>query len=80
MKTSCWHLYRPSFSGVLNEIGIFDDLAEVARRLIALERLPVRTISFEVRVNADRTTDAQALGHLEFQGELTRYTIETETG
>jgi hypothetical protein len=57
-------------------VGLFATLREAARQIIVIEGSPGKGLFFEVHVETDYGTDAEALGYLEYSGRAANYVVK----
>lgn len=75
---SLWQLYRTDDIGEWVNVAGLGSLAEVAKRIIAIEAIPARSLIFQMHVDADGASDDEA--HLEYQGRHGVYVIKRREG
>lgn len=78
MTNEAWQLYRTNDLGEWTLVANFESLAATARRIIQIEAIPMRGLSFEIHVNADSASDDEVLGHLEYRGRHGGYIIKRQ--
>jgi hypothetical protein len=57
-------------------VGTFENLRDAARRIIEIERYPVKGIFLEAHVETEHGTDEEILGHFEHTGRAALYVIK----
>lgn len=75
---SLWQLYRTDDVGEWVAVGGLDSLATVAKRIIAIEAIPARSLIFQMHVDAEGASDEEV--HLEYQGRHGVYVIKRREG
>ncbi len=76
MASAVWQLYKTDDIGEWVMVANFDSLAALARRVIEIEALPVRSLFIELHVSADADSDDEVFGHLEYRGKHASYLIK----
>lgn len=74
MANALWHLYRTNEQGLALQ-GTWPTLAEVARKIIDTEAIPLTGLAFRLHVDIDAASDEQILADLEYSGKHGSYVI-----
>lgn len=78
MTNEAWQLYRTNDLGEWTLVANFESLAATARRITEIEAMSVRVLFFQMQVDLDETSDAEAIGHIEYQGKHGAYVIKRQ--